>query len=193
MFAFIFSFILLFAEERGAATKAASGWQDFYNTYLNYPGFEVWKFFNLAVFVAILVYLLRKPLSEAFKARREAIRSDLIRAEEERQTALAQLTAAEAKLARLNDEAARAREQAAQEADAEKRRILEQTEAEINKMREQARAEIARLAQQARFDLRRFSAEESVRLAEEKIRREINPEKDARIVRESIQSIGGLS
>jgi F-type H+-transporting ATPase subunit b len=189
MFAFIYSFILLFAESSSAGE---GGFAQFWNTYMNYPGFEAWRFLNLAVFVALMVYLLRRPLSEAFKAKREAIRADLIRAEAERQAALAELTAAEARLARLEAEAVSIREKAAQEADAEKRRILEQTEADINKLREQARSEITRISQQARIELRKFSAEESIRLAEERIKREISPEKDARLVRNNIQSIGGL-
>jgi len=82
---------------------------------------------------------------------------------------------------------------AEQEAAAEKSRITEQTEFEINKLREQAIGEIERKNQLARLELRRFSAEESIRLAEEKIRREINPEKDARLVRANIESIGGLN
>ena len=82
MFAIIRATFLLFAEAgRGAA---AGGFTQFYNDYLNIPGFEVWKFLNLAIFIAILVYLLRKPLSEKFKAQRDAIRADLIRAEEEK-------------------------------------------------------------------------------------------------------------
>ncbi|MGI8495958.1 MAG: hypothetical protein ACR2L1_11715 [Pyrinomonadaceae bacterium] len=192
MFAFIYSFILLLAEASHVETSGG-GFEHFYNSYLNYPGFEAWKFINLAVFIAIIVYLLRRPLSDTFKAKRETIRAELIKAEEERQSALAQLTAAEAKLARLNLEAASVREKSAQEADAEKRRILEQTEADINKMRNQAQSEITRLSQQAKSELRKFSAEESIRLAEEKIKQEITPEKDAQIVRGSIQSIGGLN
>lgn len=192
MFAFIFSIMLLFAEA-GHAESGSGGLAHTWNTYFNYPGFEAWKFINLAVFIAILVYLLRKPLSEAFKAKRELIRAELIRAEEERQAALAQLTATEAKLARLDTEAADVRRKAAQEADAEKRRILEQTEADINKLRAQARSEISRISQQAKLELRRYSAEESIRLAEAKIKQEITPEKDARLVRSNIQSIGGLS
>ena len=192
MFAFIFSTVLLFAEA-GHAAGEGGGFMQIWNTYFNYPGFEAWKFMNLAVFIAILVYLLKKPLSEAFKAKRELIRAELIKAEEEKQAALAQLTATEAKLARLDAEATSIREKAAAEADAEKRRILEQTEVDINKLRAQARSEIARLSQQARLELRRFSAEESIRLAEERIKQEITPEKDARLVRTNIQSIGGLN
>ncbi len=48
-----------------------------------------------------MIYLLKKPLTNAFKAKRETIRAELIKAEEERQAALAQLTATEAKLSRF--------------------------------------------------------------------------------------------
>lgn len=191
MLAFLFNFALIFAASSGEASKG--GFMDFYNHYLNFPGFEAWRFFNLAIFLGIMVYLLKKPLTAAFKAKREQIRSELIRAEAEKQAALAQLTATEAKLARLEAEAQAIRERAEQEATAEKSRILEQTEFEISKLREQANNEIERKNKLARLQLRRFSAEESIRLAEEKIKREINAEKDARLVRANIQSIGGLN
>jgi len=191
---FLFSFILIFAETAGA--QGGSSWDNFlhfWNAYFNYPGFELWRFLNLAIFVAIMIYLLKKPLGEAFKAKRETIRAELIKAEAERQAALAQLTATEAKLARLDTEAEMIRQRAAQEADAEKTRINEQSEFEISKLREQANNEIERTGKQIKIELRRFSAEESIRLAEEKIRREINPEKDAQLVKANIQSIGGLN
>ena len=103
------------------------------------------------------------------------------------------MTATEAKLARLEAEAQTIHQRAEQEANAEKSRILEQTDFEISKLREQANNEIERKNQLARLELRRFSAEESIRLAEEKIKREINAEKDARLVKANIQSIGGLN
>jgi F-type H+-transporting ATPase subunit b len=195
MLAFLFSFLLFFAETT-SAPKGDSAWDSFvhfWNTYLNYPGFEAWRFFNLAVFVAIMVYLLKKPLSDAFKAKREAIRAELIKAEEEKQAALAQLTAAEAKLVRLDLEAGQVRAHAQQEADAEKKRIAEQALQDISKMRQQAQDEIGRLSQQIKSELRRFSAEESIRLAEERIKSSIDAEKDARLVKANIQAIGGLN
>lgn len=188
MSAFIYSFIFIFAaggEGGGAYARL--------EPYLNYPGFEAWKFINLAIFIAIIIYLLRKPLSNAFKARREAIRAELIRAEEERQAALAQLTATEAKLAALDNESNQILEKARLEAEAEKTRILTQTEEDIERLRRQSESEIGRLSQQTRAELRRFSAEESIRLAEEKIRQQINAQKDAQLVRANIQSIGGLN
>ena len=197
MLAFLFSFILIFAEEAAHATEDGGGfmawWHKNGEQIFNYPGFEAWKFFNLAVFVALMVYLLKKPLSGAFQAKRETIRAELIRAEEAKQAALAQLTTTESKMARLDAEAADITRKAEAEANAEKARITEQTEFEIIRMREQANAEVERVSKQAKLNLRRFSAEESIRLAEEKIKQQINPEKDARLVVANIQSIGGLN
>ena len=194
MIAILFNFLLLTAETGGA--RGESGYAKFlhfYNEYLNYPGFEAWRFFNLAVFIAIMIYLLKKPLSNAFKQKRETIRAELIKAEEEKQAALARLTSTEAKLARLDAETQTIRQRAEAEAASEKARITKQTEFEIDKIREQANSEIERQSKHVQSQLRRFSAEESVRLAEEKIKREINQEKDARLVKASIQSIGGLN
>lgn len=179
MLAFIHSFILIFAE------GGVKWW--------NYPGFEFWKFLNLAIFVGIMVYLLKKPLSAAFKAKREAIRAELIKAEEEKQMALNQLTLAEAKLARVESESDEIIEKAKLEAEEEKARILREAEEEANRLRAQAENEIERKAQLVRLELRRFSAEESVRLAEEKIKQNINAAKDAQLVKANIKSIGGLN
>ena len=191
MFAFFFAVIFLFAESSGGA--AGGGFTAFYNKYLNYPGFEAWKFINLAIFVAALVYVLKKPLSAAFKAKRDAIRAELIKAEQEKQAALAELTTVEAKLAALENEKTAVLKHAREEAEAEKANILKQTEFEVAKMREQAESEINRLVQQVKAELRRFSADESVRLAEEKLRGKINPENDAVLVKAGIQEIGGLN
>ena len=190
MLAIFYDFLILLAASCG---ESGGGFMDFYNKYLNYPGLEAWKFINLAIFVAILAYLLRKPLGEAFKARREAIRAELIRAEEERKAALAKLTSAEARLASLDNERQLVLNRAKKEADAERARILEQTESEVAKLREQAAGEVARLAQQTKAELRRFSAEESVRRAEEKLRSRIDANVDANLVKSGIQAIGGLS
>ena len=59
MLAFFYNFLILLAASGG---EGGGGFMDFYNKYLNYPGLEAWKFINLAIFVAVLAYLLRKPL-----------------------------------------------------------------------------------------------------------------------------------
>jgi len=167
-------------------------WYRNIDPYMNYPGFEAWRFINLIIFFGIAVYLLKKPLSEAFKARRDAIREELIRAEEERKAAVAELAEIEVRLAGFETEKAALIESAGTEAEAEKKRIEEEVRANSERLRVQAESEIERKSLQARARLLRFTAEESIRLAEEKIRRSMSPETDARLVRANIRSIGGM-
>ena len=188
MSVFISTIFLLFSETADGGT-----WSHIYHEYLNIPGFESWKFLNLIVFLAILWYLLKKPLSEGFKAKREEIRSELIRAEEEKQAALLQLSEVDAKLAQVGAEKAEVIKHAKEESAAEKKRLAEATEHEINRLSEQSAGELTRLSNQTRAELRRFSAEESIRLAEEKLRARIDGPKDAGLVKASIQEIGGLN
>ncbi|MFL6374925.1 MAG: hypothetical protein ACJ73D_09680, partial [Pyrinomonadaceae bacterium] len=82
---------------------------------------------------------------------------------------------------------------AKEEAALEKARLAEQTEADVQRLKAQAEADLARLAHQQRNELRRFSAEESVRRAEEKLRAAIDGKADARLVKASIAEIGGLN
>ncbi len=188
MLVFFYKLALFFA-----SSGSESGFTHFYNEYLNIPGFEAWKFINLAIFIAIGVYLLKKPLSDAFKAKRDGIRAELIKAEEEKQAALAKLTIAEGKLSQLETEKANVLQKAKDEAAAEKNRLDEQTSLDAKRLRQQSEGELARIGSQSRVELRRFSAVESIRLAEEKLRAQIDGDKDARLVKANIQEIGGLN
>lgn len=196
MFLFFYNTAILLsaaASETGAKSGAWAKFLEFYEHYLNYPGFELWKFVNLSIFVGLLIYAVKKPLSGAFKAKRDAIRAELIKAEEEKQSALKQLTSAEAKLAGLENEKAAVLKKAKEEAEAEKRRLAEQADWDVKKLQEQTGGEISRLQKQTLAQLRRFSAEESVRLAEEKLRAQIDTAKDSQLVKSGIASIGGLN
>lgn len=188
MLAFIYKLNLLLAAPGGE-----SGFTHFYNQYFNIPGFEAWKFLNLAIFIAVMVYLVKKPLSEAFKAKREQIRAELIKAEAEKQAALAKLTSTEAKLAQLETEKEHILQKAKDEAAFEKKRLAEQTKVELDRLRQQTESDLDRLSKQSHAQLRRFSAEESIRLAEEKLRSRIDGVQDAKLVKASIQEIGGLN
>lgn len=158
----------------------------------NRPGLEVWKFVNLFLFVGALVYILRRPVSDALRARREGIRRELMRAQEERDAANAKLEEVNARLARLDEEVASVREQARREAEEERERIRRSADEEAEKLREQARREIESAGKAARHELRRFAAEQSVRLAEEMIRRDIRPEDDQRLVNRQVEELGGI-
>jgi F-type H+-transporting ATPase subunit b len=159
----------------------------------NYPGLELWKFVNLLVFIACVLYLHRhfgKPIREALRARSEGIKRELLRAREERDGALAKLAEVEARFASMDAEVLAVKKKARAEAEAERERITAATEAEIAKMREQSKREIESAGKAARLELRKFAAQESVRLAEEILEREIGPEDDARLTSLNVKELG---
>jgi F0F1-type ATP synthase membrane subunit b/b' len=163
--------------------EASSSWFD-------YPGFELWKFINLFVFIGVGLYILRRPLSDALRSRREAIKRDLLKAQEERDRALAQLAEVEARLERLDAEVAVIHERSQKEADAETQRINQATEAEMAQLRDQAKREIENAGKAAKHELRKFAAAQSVRLAEELIQGEIRPDDDVRLISRNLEEIG---
>jgi F0F1-type ATP synthase membrane subunit b/b' len=166
--------------------EGASGWQQFV------PLSTLAKLFNLLLFVGALYFLLRRPLGEAFRARREGIRLELMRAQEERNAALAKLEEVEGRLSLLDAEVETIRTQAQKEAAEERARIERSTEADIRKLREQAQREIESASKAARAELRAYAAEQSIRMAEEMIRRDIRPEDDARLMNEYVEELGGI-
>jgi F-type H+-transporting ATPase subunit b len=156
----------------------------------DYPGLEAWKFLNLLLFVATMVYLLKRPLTNAFKSRREEIRRDLLKAQEERDQALAKLAEVQSRLDSLDSEVASIQELARSEAEAERDRIARETELEMLKLREQAQREIVSAGKVVRHDLRLFAAQQSVKLAEEVLRREIRPEDDRKLIDMNVEQLG---
>jgi F0F1-type ATP synthase membrane subunit b/b' len=164
---------------------ASPEWMEWFN----YPGLEVWKFLNLAIFTVAAIYFLRRKISEALGARREAIRQELIQAQEQRERALAQVVEADAQLNRLNADIQSVKEHARQEADSERQRLAAATARELEKLKQQAEREIETADKIARKHLREFFAKRSVEVARETVRTHLKPEDDVLLI---IDSIGEL-
>ena len=157
----------------------------------DYPGFELWKFFNLALFVGLMVYvLMRANIGQAFRTRADSIKAELEKARNERDAALAKLKEVEERLAGLNDQVSAISEKSRAEAEQERQRIAESTKEEVSKLSAQAQREIENAAKAAKSELRKFAAEQSVRIAEDLINRDIRPEDDAKLMSENIQQMG---
>jgi F0F1-type ATP synthase membrane subunit b/b' len=157
----------------------------------DYPGLELWKFFNLGIFILGLLYFVKQPLGEAFRGRQEAIRRELAKARQDRDEALAKLQAMDDRLKGLDSEVAALQQQSRLQAEAERERIARETEKEIAMLREQAQREIESAGKVARLELRKFAAYQIVTHAEEVIRRELRPDDDARLIQVSVEQLGG--
>jgi F-type H+-transporting ATPase subunit b len=155
-------------------------------SWFNYPGLEAWKFLNLAIFTTAAIFVLRKKINEALLARRDAIQQELVNAQQERERALARVAEADDRLSRLNDDVRAVREQANEEAKAERQRQASATNLEMEKLKQQAQREIETAGKLARKELRQYLAQRSIELARESVRNQMRPEDDAALIKENI-------
>lgn len=155
-------------------------------SWLDYPGIELWKFVNLAIFVALGIYILRRPISGALAGRGEAIKRELIEAQEQKARALAKMAEADSLLSRLDTDVRAVQENSRQEVESERDRLAAAASREIEKLRQQGEREVDTAAKVARKSLRQFLAQKSIEFARHKVRTQIRPEEDRQLIENSI-------
>jgi len=154
--------------------------------WFNYPGLELWKFLNLAIFTAAGIYILRKPISQALMARRDAIKQEIIAARQERERALAKVAEADSLLSRLHEDVRAIHKQADEEAKSERERLAAGTARETEKLKQQSQREVETAGKLARKQLRQFLAQRSIEVARESVRNQMRPEDDTALIKENI-------
>lgn len=152
----------------------------------NYPGLEAWKFLNLAVFTIAMFFLLRRKISDALSSRRDAIKQELVQAQQQRERALARVVEADTLLNRLDGDVQSVRENAREEAKSERARLASATTRELEKLKQQATREIETADKIARKQLREFFAQRSIEVARETIKVQMKPEDEAVLISQSI-------
>lgn len=157
--------------------------------WMNYPGLELWKFINLAIFLAAGIYILKRPLTSALHQRRERIVGELAKAKEDKEAALKRLQEAEELLGRVDQEVKQVHEQSLQEAIVERERLAMVAQNEIEKLKEQGERQVAMAVKVSRKHLREFLAQRSVELAGDSLRQRLRPEDDARLIEISIAEL----
>lgn len=153
---------------------------------MNYPGLEAWKFFNLFVFVGVMIYILRRKISEALAVRRDAIKQELVEAQQRRELALAQVAEADTLLNRLDADIQSVHKNSQQEAESERERLAAATKRELEKLELQARREMETADKVARKQLRQFFAKRSIDVARNTVSSQMKPEDDVLLISESI-------
>jgi F-type H+-transporting ATPase subunit b len=157
--------------------------------WVNYPGLELWKFADLAIFITAGIVVLRKPLTNALEARRERIKVEIAKAEAERAKAAEQLAEAQALLGHVNDDVEAIRAQSRQEVDLERQRQAESAEKEIARLRAQAEREVELARKAAHKSLRQYLASRSLQLAQQSIISQLRPQDDDLFIKERIDEL----
>jgi len=141
-----------------------------------------WPVANFIIFLGVLHYYLNKPVKEYLAGRSATIRKDLVEAAELRASANAQLAAIEQKLQALPGELDALRRRGAEEIESEGHRIAVQAAADRDRMLEQTRREIELQVRLAKKEILEHAADLSVQLATERIKKEVTPADQDRLV-----------
>ncbi len=149
----------------------------------------VWKVVNFAVLVFILYRFGKAPISAALNNSAQQARQNLESAREAEKRADNELVDLRAKVAQLEQEAASMVVRAREEAEAERQRIVELGRTEVEQMAEHAKIALQRERRKAEMELRAWMAEESVKLAEEKMNAQLNGAKQEELMKSFVQQL----
>ena len=149
----------------------------------------VWKVVNLLILIGIIYWFARKPVSSALRNSVENARNQLAESRRMEEKSMAQMKQMREKLTGLEKETKAIVEKAKQEASDEKERIIEEGKKEIERMREQARFSIEQEYRKAEYQLRQWLAAESVKLAEEKLKKEMSETRQKDLVKEYLDQL----
>ena len=153
------------------------------------PWSIVFKWANFILLFGGLGWYLRKPLQKFLNSRSNEIQEGLNQAREAKAAATAKLAEMETRMAQLDAAVRALREEASQQAEEERLRILENAQADARKILEMAQVEIEGMRKSARLELKRHVAELAVKLAEERLQTSIGPEEDRRMVERFLQGL----
>jgi F-type H+-transporting ATPase subunit b len=151
------------------------------------------RVFNLLLVVGVLVWISRKPLSNFFSSRSQAIREELAEAQKARIEAESKLAEIELRMSRLDDELKEIANTAEKEAQDEYHRLLAAAEGDAQKIVERSKQEIEGMTRAAQMELKQHAAELSIQLAEDKIRSEITDADRERLFARFVTKLGGKS
>ncbi len=150
---------------------------------------ELFKLVNTLIVVAILYKFAFNPIKNFLKDRREGIHKALEESQAAREEAEKQLAEQRAKVADLEAELVRVREQGAKERGAMRERLEEEQENQARRLLEQTKTTIELEASKARAELQSQAASLAVGLAEEMLKKELGEADQKRFVENYLAKI----
>ncbi len=151
---------------------------------------QIGPYVNFLILCGLLYYFFRTPVVEYLQSRRTGIRKDLVEAAELRATATAQLAEIDRKVQALPGEIETLRQRGAEEIVAEEERIAKQAASERERLLEQTRREIDVQLRIAKRDLLEHAADLSVQLATDRIKQNITPADQDRLLDRYLRQLG---
>jgi F-type H+-transporting ATPase subunit b len=160
------------------------------------PAEKLWdllyRVLNFAGLVVILVLAAKKPLVNALNSRRESIRTQLEELDAKRSETERVYKECEAKLAGLEAEAKAILAEAVKQGEAEKQKIITEAERAAADMKRQAEMAVTHELAVAKTRLKAEIAEQAVLVAEELIKKNLQPADQQAMVASYLDKVGGI-
>jgi len=150
---------------------------------------DTFRVLNFAVLAIVLIYLLRKPLSQALSSRIKVIKDELEDLEARKEDAEKKLAEYNTRLSQLEKEAETIVEDYIKQGHEAKARILKEAESSAEKLKAQARRNIEYEFGQAKLKLQEEIFEISLEKAEELIKNKFSEDDQDRIVDEYLKKV----
>ena len=152
----------------------------------------LYRLFNFAIVVAILVYFLAKPIKKGLAGRREEIEKTLAEAKRIKEEAEAKFAEYDLKLARATEEIAEISDSIRREGEREKINIIESAKQLAIKIEQDAENAAELEVAKARTELQREAVQLAVGVAEELLKKNFTKDDDTRLIDEYMQKVGEL-
>jgi len=175
----------VWAQEGAVAPEAEVASEEDHGSILD----VIFRWLNFLVLFGGLGYLLRKPASEFFEARRQAIQDGLGRAQKAQEESGQKLADIESRLAQLSVEIAKLQEDAKAVAEAEHERIMADGSLEVDRAMQQSTVEIERLARGFELEIRSHVADLVIKGATERLQGQISEKAQRHIVHRVVSEI----
>ena len=150
---------------------------------------DTYKVMNFAVLAIALIYLLRKPVSQALSDRIKGIKEQLGDLEAQKKKAEDELAEYNEKFKKLDQEAEKLIAQYIQQGEDAKAKIIKEAEAAAEKLEDQARRNIEHEFKKAKEKLQEEVLEKAMAQAEDIIKARISGEDHERLVDEYLEKV----
>jgi F-type H+-transporting ATPase subunit b len=150
---------------------------------------DTYRVMNFVVLLVALIFVLRKPISQALSSRIKNIREQLEGLEAQKAEAEKQLAQYNEKLSQLESEAERIIGDYIKQGNAAKAKILKEAEATAEKLQVQARRNIEHEFDKAKQELQREVVEKSLLKAEETLKKAITAQDQDKLVDEYLDKV----
>lgn len=157
-------------------------------TYFGIPGW-ILKLLNMIVFLALLFYFLRGPVTAALAQRHADIQREATEAKERRERADKMANEIQARLSQVEEELRSIRQRAEAEGQRQRQELIAAAEQEAAKILQQARNEVDNRLKSARHELTEYAGQLASERAQAILKEKITEADQKKLFEESLREV----